>query len=106
MSEGGLEALHIALRKTAHMAEFGILALLAYRSLAWRRSGWEGWSAPAAALLAVGLAVVDETHQTFTTSRMGNVTDVGWDALGALAALGSVWLVSWIRGRSWGWGRA
>jgi len=100
MSEAGLEALHIALRKAGHVAEFGVLALLAYRALAWGRSGWQGRAAASAALLAVGLAMVDEGHQAaFTGSRMASIADVGWDALGALMGLGGVWFIFWCRGR-------
>jgi VanZ family protein len=101
MSGAGLDALHIALRKAGHVAEFGILALLAYRALAWGKSGWQGHVAAATALLALGLALVDETHQALTASRGASVTDVGWDTLGALAALGGIrvgfWFGSYIR---------
>lgn len=98
MSAAGLEAVHFALRKAAHLTEFGILALLWYRALAWGRTGWRHRAAAASALLAAGLALLDETHQAFTESRTASVADVGWDVLGTLAALAGLWLVLWVRG--------
>lgn len=99
ISDAGLDALHIALRKAGHVTEFGVLALLWYRALAWRRSGWRGWAAAVAALLALGIAAVDEWGQGFTRSREGALADVGWDVLGALAALAALWLLLRVGGR-------
>ncbi len=99
MSGAGLNALHFALRKAGHITEFAVLTLLLYRALAWRRTGWQGRVAAVSALLAAGFAAMDETHQAFTATRTASVVDVGWDTLGALLALGGLWLVLWI----WGW---
>jgi VanZ family protein len=110
MSDAGLDALHIAVRKAGHVAEFAMLAMLWYRALAWGRSGWRGREAAASALLSLGIAAVDEWRQGFTQRRGGNLADVGWDALGALAALAGLWLLfrvgDRIRVRIGGWDRA
>jgi VanZ family protein len=69
-----LEAVHLGLRKMAHMVEFGILYGLI------RRAG----PAPRKAfLLTVLYAAFDETHQCFVENRVGSLSDVGVDALGA-----------------------
>jgi VanZ family protein len=85
---GLLHAVHAALRKLAHVVEYGILAVLWLRSLGPDRR---------AAALAIGLsalyAVADEAHQSFVPNRTAAVLDVAIDAAGALVAL------AWVRGR-------
>lgn len=83
-----LNLLEWILRKGAHMAVFGILALLAH----WALSGTlPDQSARRHALLAFGIAVVyaitDEWHQTFVPTRCGAFTDVLIDSMGAALAL-------------------
>jgi VanZ family protein len=79
--------LHGLIRKGMHVAEFGVLAVLWYRGLSWRKRGWQ----PRAALAAFGLTVLsaagDEFHQAFVPSRTASATDVAWDSLGALLGL-------------------
>ncbi len=99
MSAAGVEALHFALRKAGHVSEFAVLTLLWYRALAWGRAGWQWRVAAISALVAAGLAAVDEMHQVFTASRTPSIIDVGWDTLGTLLALGGLWLFFWIRNR-------
>jgi VanZ family protein len=78
---------HGAVRKTAHLAEYGILAAL------WRRAFVRsGVVRPAvggvlALAIAVVCAVIDETHQSLLATRTGAVGDVGFDTLGALIAI-------------------
>ena|GEM_PF-3056717 len=75
---GFLEAVHLGLRKAAHMVEFGILYGLI------RRAG----PAPTRAfLLTVLYAAFDEAHQCFVETRVGSLLDVGVDALGAAAVV-------------------
>lgn len=74
------------------MFEYGILTLLLYRafrqdSLQTRYARW----ALLSLLMTLGIAGLDEFHQSFTSKRFGLITDVGFDALGALIALGMVW---------------
>ncbi len=75
----GLGVWDTALRKLAHMAEFGLLWLLWHRAL--------GWRAPlAAAAIAVGYAITDELHQTTVPGRVGSPVDVLIDATGVALA--------------------
>lgn len=75
---GLLEAIHLGLRKLAHMVEFGVLYLL------FRRAG----PRPGRAfLLTVLYAAFDEIHQCFVESRVGSLLDVGVDAMGAALVL-------------------
>jgi VanZ family protein len=82
-----LELVHSAIRKLGHMAEFGLLALLWYRTLTWGGRGWQGWQALRALAYTVGFAVLDEIHQAFELTRTGSPVDVAWDSLGAAAGL-------------------
>jgi VanZ family protein len=87
-----------ALRKSGHIFEYAVLALLLGRALlgTWRARGeklsrtllnrvW--WVGAAAATL---YGITDEFHQTFVPKRGGYPTDVLIDALAAIAALG-IW---------------
>ncbi len=94
-SEETVYAIHWTIRKLGHVTEYGLLALLAFRAI---RSGraeafrlsWAGW----ALAVATAYALVDEYHQTFVSSRTGNLGDVGIDMLGAALALGAL---AWVR---------
>jgi VanZ family protein len=92
--EATVFAVHVAVRKAGHVFEYGLLALLAYRAM--RRGRARAWSAAWAAwafLLSAGYALVDEYHQTFTTSRSGDLGDVLIDCAGAAAAM--IFLAKW-----------
>lgn len=87
---------HIPLlvRKLAHFTEYFLLYFLVFRVM--RLYVGEGknvlfysW------LICVCYAATDEFHQTFIPGRVGQVMDVGIDALGALAAM----LISWAKVR-------
>lgn len=88
ISDEALEAAHFFVRKSAHAAEYGVLALLSWRAL------WLSFEAPAPRIagLALGLvlavACVDETRQAFTPPRTGSPWDVGLDLFGGAVALG------------------
>ena len=91
-SPATLDLLHGAVRKAMHVFEFGILAILWYRALGWHESEWQTRVALAAFLLAAGFAALDETHQTFVSSRTGTLVDVGWDSAGAAVGLIGRWV--------------
>lgn len=86
-SPASLHLLHAVLRRGAHATEFAMLALLWYRALDWRRSGWQTKAALTALVLAAGFGALDEAHQMFVPSRTASIVDVGWDSLGAAVGL-------------------
>jgi VanZ family protein len=91
-----VEAIVLGIRKTAHMAEYGLLALLVWRALRkptrsdprpwnWKQAGVAlGW--------AIAYAASDELHQAFVPSRQGQYTDVLFDATGAALGVLGLWL--------------
>lgn len=81
---GGFDTIHLIVRKTAHLVEYGLLGLLAYRAFQctwcdWRAERW--WMGSLA--LALACAMVDELHQSTVLSRTGSFWDVLVDAAGA-----------------------
>jgi VanZ family protein len=66
------------MRKSAHVGEYAVLSLLAWRA---RRT----WIAPIAVCLAVACA--DESLQAVTVTRTGSPADVALDMCGAVGAL-------------------
>ena len=66
------------IRKSAHIAEYAILALLAWRA---RRT----WVTPL--LICLAVAIADESMQAMTATRTGSVWDVMLDMCGAVGAL-------------------
>jgi VanZ family protein len=82
-----LQAIHHAIRKIAHFAEYLILSVLLYRAL----RGDRRWNARAAAIafaLAGVYAVGDEFHQWFVPGRTAAATDCPKDVSGAAAGQG------------------
>ena len=95
-------------RKTAHVTEYAILALLFWRALERTRDRREEdsktapraclgplpWSWRIAALafvLAALYAITDEYHQSFVPSRTAQSVDVFIDAFGAALGLFALW---------------
>lgn len=77
------DALHLLIRKGAHMAEYAALALFNLRAL---RANGARRPAAAALLLASAYAATDEFHQGFVAGRGPSLIDVMIDAAGALLA--------------------
>ena len=71
------------IRKGAHVAEYAVLAVL--WKWAWAPLGRRSWI-PALILTAL-TAVLDELHQSSTSTRTGSTTDVLLDTAGAGAGL-------------------
>lgn len=83
------EWLILAIRKTAHFAEFAILGLLwggCSRTYS-RRWLWL-WGLPAGA--------IDECLQFLSPGRAPMIMDVGIDTAGFLCGVGVVWFFAWI----------
>ena len=96
------ETVDFMAKKAGHVTEYGVLAFLLWRAIpstgSGRRSKGRGWPALSsfggAFVLSLLYAVSDEFHQTFVPGRNGALTDVGFDAVGALFALGLAWWFS------------
>ena len=82
-----IAAAHFAIRKTAHLVEYAILALLALRAF---RTSFDPplvWLAAASLALTLAVAVVDESRQAALENRTGALSDVALDITGAASAL-------------------
>ena len=79
--------LHLAIRKAAHFVEYAILALLALRAFRISLDRPLAWLAAASLVLALVVAVVDESRQAAAAERTGALSDVALDMGGAASAL-------------------
>ncbi len=77
------DLLNYVVRKGAHMVEYAILAYLWFRSLYTIEERFSS-SVLLSVVLSVVYAASDEWHQSFVPSRDGTITDVIWDAAGAI----------------------
>ena len=78
-------AAELLLRKTAHIAEFAILAYLVTRALSTphpRDTGHQQHPVPLAGVLSLAYAVTDELHQYFVPGRSCRPEDILIDAVG------------------------
>lgn len=81
------------LRKAAHLTEYALLGLLAFRAVFLSVENTLARVALLALSIAVLAAVSDEIHQTFLPERTGSIWDIALDVSGALAAIGfALWL--------------
>ena len=98
ISSSALDLCNGVLRKSAHVAEYAVLAWLLYRAI---RGANRAAFRPAIALLCVfGAAVyaaTDEFHQLFVPGRHAALLDCGIDTAGAALAMLAVRFVAGIR---------
>lgn len=91
ISEEAIRNVQLMVRKGAHVAEYGVLALLLWRArrkpVPGDRRPWSWREATTVVLLTVLFAAGDEWHQSFVPSRGSAVGDVLFDAAGALLAM-------------------
>jgi VanZ family protein len=86
LSEDAFEFVNLLLRKTAHVVAYSILGFLYLRGVRGERRGWQiRWSVVAVAL-AAAVAMLDEWHQSMTSTRTGHVSDVMLDTVAAIGA--------------------
>lgn len=79
-------------RKSGHLTEYALLAILVWRAA--RTTDDVGWSWRAAWLAVVIVALyaaTDEVHQSLVATRDGRVVDVFIDVVGAAAGLALLW---------------
>jgi len=97
ISEDALDRVVFSVRKTAHVTEYALLALLVWRAL--RKPAkhdtrpWSWTQAGLALAATAAFAATDEIHQAFVPSRQGQWPDVLLDASGAAVGLLLLWLV-------------
>jgi len=83
-----LDRMNFLLRKTAHLSEYAIFAMILYHSI--KPSGAQSWSRKSAffALLASGIySLTDEFHQMFVAGRHASLYDCLLDTTGAFLGL-------------------
>ncbi|HEX2998686.1 MAG TPA: VanZ family protein [Armatimonadota bacterium] len=88
-----LDLLNTILRKTAHLTEYAVLAILTCRAYAHGKPKRYP-TAYAAALVAAALyACADEAHQSFFANRTSSYRDVLIDSGGALLGIVLIWFL-------------
>jgi VanZ family protein len=92
-----LSLIHHYIRKSAHVAEYFVFALLLFRGLRREAKGWRWSWALATFSLSAGYAILDEVHQSFVAGRVASLRDSLYDSIGALSAMIFAWL--WFRVR-------
>jgi len=89
----------VFVRKLAHVTEYAVLALLAFRTFWLSFHTILARLAAGALLTALCVAAIDESRQVFTGTRTGSPHDVLLDLAGALAAVGmAIAYLRWKRG--------
>lgn len=77
-----VQKVNFLIRKMAHIAAFGILALFVWQALNPHKYTYQfAW------LFATLYGALDEWHQSFIPTRSGKLSDVLIDSLGAVIAL-------------------
>jgi len=90
LSPHEIEVWHAVIRKCAHVTEYSILAVLAYRTMRLDRTDLNRIRLRTVVFVFLA-ALFDEFHQRFTASRGPSIIDVGYDCLGGLSAL---WVIA------------
>ena len=78
-----------AIKKSAHMFEYGILALLLFRAL--RQKISDKKTVKMVLIFCIFYAITDEFHQSFTPGRESTLRDVIFDTIGAFTSLYLAW---------------
>ena len=87
-----LSRMHTAIRKLAHVTEFGVFSIAVFHGIRAGRRGWTFQWALLTLLIAVSYAGLDEWHQSLVPLREARFRDVLIDATGALLAQLFVWV--------------
>ena len=92
LSEAAIHRVQLMLRKSGHLTEYAVLAMLLWRAVRQPApSDARVWSWPTTALvifLAALYAASDEFHQYFVATREASIWDVVLDTIGAGLGLG------------------
>jgi VanZ family protein len=82
-----IERIDWNIRKTAHVTEYAILCILAYRAVTFGDPRFRHRNVIVPLLISIGYAATDEYHQSFHPSRDGAAADVFFDSFGGLLGL-------------------
>ena len=94
VSAATIAQIHFLIRKSAHLIEYAILAVLLWRAFRFHRTGaWRAvWPQGAIALaVAIIFAATDEYHQAYVPARGSSARDVMIDSCGAVIGLAVRW---------------
>jgi VanZ family protein len=87
-SDETIQIYHGYIRKAAHVTEYGVLALIAYRACSLSpRQIWRRYRVLSPVLLVATIASIDEFNQSFEPSRTSSPYDVLLDITGGILAL-------------------
>ena len=86
-----LSRMHTAIRKLAHVTEFGVFSIAVFHGVRAERQGWRWQWALITLIMAVSYAGLDEWHQSFVPMREPRVRDILIDSTGAFLAQAFVW---------------
>ena len=99
-SEDTIQLVHFYIRKTAHVTEYGILALLTCRGLGLSAGRiWRKYRFLLPIVLVAVIASIDEFNQSFEPSRTSSPYDVLLDISGGAAVMFVLWMVSIRKGK-------
>jgi len=97
MSQAQVELLHHLVRKTAHLTEYALLALLLWRAVRRPQRGdrrpWRWDEAGLSLVVVFTYAASDEFHQIFVPGRTALVPDVLIDTTGGALGLLLLWSI-------------
>jgi VanZ family protein len=81
-----LEIGHSICRKAGHVLEYFVLGILAWRAFRGDLRDGSAVLLKSVSLVLV-VALTDELHQSFTSTRVSSIIDVGYDFFGGLVAI-------------------
>jgi VanZ family protein len=103
MSQEHIDDLHLVFRKSCHLTEYAVLALLTWRAnrrpLKNDPRPWNWQEAGLALSIVFAYAATDELHQVFVPTRTAEISDVMIDTTGGACALLILWILGHIRKR-------
>jgi VanZ family protein len=83
--------MHTAIRKLAHLTEFGVFSTAVFNGVRGGRYGWRWQWGLTTLIIAMSYAGLDEWHQSFVPVREARFRDVLIDSIGAVLAQLFVW---------------
>jgi len=101
VSQHTFDTIHFLWRKSAHFLAYAILSILMFRALRGTDTGRTDWKPRylvVSLIVSLLTAIIDETHQYYTTSRSGNPNDVVLDFVAATFV--QVVILLWIQLRA------